>query len=145
MASHRPYKCNVNACGKEFKFKAHLSRHHAVSHTPGSVGAVIGAPSLVSAPLSSVPNNSGPHSLVMGAGSQASAVSALGMNSFGQQGPHRSGSPRPIMKTRAAFYFSAPSSLRLARRICVDVLKLKHSARFPFYPINVAAFKAECK
>lgn len=92
MASHRPHKCNVTSCGKEFKLKAHLTRHCANSH-----GVAM-----------------------------------------------RSGSPRPIMKTRAAFYFSAISSLQQARRICSDVLNLKRGARNPFMPLNLAAFKQEC-
>lgn len=152
MASHRPYKCNVSACGKEFKLKAQLARHHAVSHAPGSV--VTASPTLTVTANSG--GGGGPQSLVVGSGSGAgSAVSALvsagigggvggGSTALNSFAPHRSGSPRPIMKTRAAFYFSAPASLRLARRICADVLKLKHSARFPFYPLNVTAFKQEC-
>lgn len=151
MASHRPYKCNVSACGKEFKLKAQLARHHAVSHAPGSV--VTASPTLTVTANSG--GGGGPQSLVVGSGSGAgSAVSALvsagigggvggGSTALNSFAPHRSGSPRPIMKTRAAFYFSAPASLRLARRICADVLKLKHSARFPFYPLNVTAFKQE--
>ena len=60
-------------------------------------------------------------------------------------GPIRSGSPRPIMKTRAAFYFNSVPSLRLARRMCDDILNLRHAARFPFIPINTVSFKQECK
>lgn len=29
MAAHRPHRCNLPGCGKEFKFKAHLARHCA--------------------------------------------------------------------------------------------------------------------
>lgn len=92
MVSHRPYKCNVTTCGKEFKFKAHLVRHCATSHGT----------------------------------------------------PMRSGSPRPIMKTRAAFYYNVVPSLRISRRLCAEVLNLKYAARFPFIPINLATFKQEC-
>ncbi|KAF7488412.1 Metastasis-associated protein MTA3 [Sarcoptes scabiei] len=90
LASHRPHKCNITSCGKEFKFKAHLARHCANSH-------------------------------------------GLAM---------RSGSPRPIMKTRAAFYYNVVPSLRLARNLCSDVLNLKKAARKSF-PINLAVFKQE--
>lgn len=55
----------------------------------------------------------------------------------------RSGSPRPIMKTRAAFYFNAVPALKFARNICSDILNLKRAARRP-HAINIAQFKQEC-
>lgn len=93
MASHKLHKCNVSSCGKEFKFKSQLQRHHATSH--GNL-------------------------------------------------PMRAGSPRPVMKTRAAFYHVAEPSLRYARRICADVLNIYAVARKPFNSINLVAFKQEC-
>ena len=93
MASHRPHRCTITNCGKEFKFKAHLARHCATAH-------------------------------------------GLAM---------RSGSPRPIMKTRAAFYLCATLAARVARRLCSKVLKPRHATRNPFLPININAIRLECK
>lgn len=55
----------------------------------------------------------------------------------------RSGSPRPIMKTRAAFIFKVVPSLRMARSICADILNLRRAARKPF-SLNIPLFKHEC-
>lgn len=57
----------------------------------------------------------------------------------------RAGSPRPIMKTRTAFYLLTPPMTRLARRLCRHLLHARHAARSPFWSINVAALKQECK
>lgn len=57
----------------------------------------------------------------------------------------RSGSPRPIMKTRTAFYLSTTALTRLARRLCRHIMMPRHAARAPFWPINVPAIKQECK
>jgi metastasis-associated protein MTA len=57
----------------------------------------------------------------------------------------RSGSPRPIMKTRAAFYLSTNEATKVARRTCAHLFRPRHAARKPFQPINAAAIKAECK
>ena len=92
MASHRPHRCTITNCGKEFKFKAHLARHCATSH-----------------------------GLVM-----------------------RSGSPRPIMKTRAAFYLCATLAARVARHLCSKILRTRHASRNPFLPINFNAIRLEC-
>ena len=93
MLSHRPHRCTITNCGKEFKFKAHLARHCATAH-------------------------------------------GLAM---------RSGSPRPIMKTRAAFYLCATLAARVARRLCSKVLRPRHATRNPFLPININAIRLECK
>lgn len=91
MASHRPHRCTISGCGKEFKLKAHLARHCATAH-----GLVI-----------------------------------------------RAGSPRPIMKTRAAFYLHTTPLTRLARRYSSHLLRPRHAARNPFQPINILAIKQE--
>lgn len=57
----------------------------------------------------------------------------------------RAGSPRPIMKTRAAFYLHTTHAAKLARRLCSQILKIRHAARSPFAPINVALIKQECQ
>lgn len=31
-APHRPHRCSIVNCGKEFKLKAHLGRHYATAH-----------------------------------------------------------------------------------------------------------------
>lgn len=93
MAAHRPHRCSLPGCGKEFKFKAHLARHCAQAH-----GIAI-----------------------------------------------RAGSPRPIVKTRAAFYLQTNLASKVARSVCSSLFKPRHSARKPFNPINSTAIKLECK
>ncbi|XP_050498334.1 metastasis-associated protein MTA3 isoform X1 [Diabrotica virgifera virgifera] len=90
--SHRPHRCNIGGCGKEFKLKAHLGRHYATAH-----GLVI-----------------------------------------------RSGSPRPIMKTRTAFYLFTTPITRISRRLCRHIMRPRHAARAPFFAINIQAVKQEC-
>lgn len=57
----------------------------------------------------------------------------------------RSGSPRPIVKTRAAFCLQTTLLTRIARRLCKDLLRPRHAARLPFEAINAAAVKTECQ
>jgi len=56
----------------------------------------------------------------------------------------RSGSPRPVMKTRTAFYLHTTPMTRIARRVCSDISKTRHATRAPFWPINVVLIKQEC-
>ncbi|XP_055524665.1 metastasis-associated protein MTA3 [Wyeomyia smithii] len=55
----------------------------------------------------------------------------------------RSGSPRPIMKTRTAFYLHTTLTTRLSRRLCRQVIRSKKAARQPSYAINIAVVKQE--
>ncbi|XP_059476197.1 metastasis-associated protein MTA3 [Neocloeon triangulifer] len=57
----------------------------------------------------------------------------------------RSGSPRPIMKTRTAFYLFSTPLTRVSRRLCRNLLMVRHAARAPFWPINIAAVKQDCQ
>jgi metastasis-associated protein MTA len=57
----------------------------------------------------------------------------------------RSGSPRPIMKTRTAFYLNTTPTTRLSRILCRHLIRSKRAARQPSFAINVAAVKQECK
>jgi metastasis-associated protein MTA len=57
----------------------------------------------------------------------------------------RSGSPRPVMKTRTAFYLHTTPMTRVSRRICSDIVKTRHATRSPFWPVNVMLIKQECK
>lgn len=57
----------------------------------------------------------------------------------------RAGSPRPIMKTRTAFYLCTTPLTRISRRLCRQLMQTRHAARAPFWAINVAAIKQECK
>lgn len=94
MASHRPHRCTVTGCGKEFKLKAHLARHCATAH-----GLAL-----------------------------------------------RAGSPRPVVKTRAAFYLCTTALTRMARRLAGPAaLRPRHAARNPFLPVNSAAIRLECQ
>lgn len=92
--SHRPHRCTVTGCGKEFKLKAHLARHCATAH-----GLAL-----------------------------------------------RAGSPRPVVKTRAAFYLCTTRLTRAARRLCgPQALRPRHAARNPFLPVNLGAIRLECQ
>lgn len=55
----------------------------------------------------------------------------------------RSGSPRPIMKTRTAFYLHTTITTRVSRRLCRQIIRSKKAARQPSYAINIAAVKQE--
>jgi hypothetical protein len=57
----------------------------------------------------------------------------------------RSGSPRPIMKTRTAFYLCTTPLTRISRRLWRHLLQPRHEARAPFWPINIPSVKQECK
>lgn len=57
----------------------------------------------------------------------------------------RSGSPRPIMKTRTAFYLHTTGATKLSRRLCRTIIRSKKAARQPSYSINLQAVKLECK
>lgn len=57
----------------------------------------------------------------------------------------RSGSPRPVMKTRAAFCLITTPLTRISRRLCKDILNPRRAARSPFIPVNIAAIKQECQ
>lgn len=57
----------------------------------------------------------------------------------------RAGSPRPIMKTRAAFYLHTTQATRLSRRICRNLIWPTKAARHPSFAINIQAVKQECK
>nr|CAD7259578.1 unnamed protein product [Timema shepardi] len=56
----------------------------------------------------------------------------------------RSGSPRPIMKTRTAFYLCTTPLTRISRRLCRHLIQPRHAARAPFWPINIPSVKQEC-
>lgn len=56
-----------------------------------------------------------------------------------------SGSPRPIMKTRTAFYLHTNPMTRLARLMCRNFVKPKKAARQSSYAINSQLVKQECK
>lgn len=56
----------------------------------------------------------------------------------------QAGSPRPIVKTRAAFYLHTNQATKIARATCTSLFRSRHSARKPFIMINSVAIKAEC-
>lgn len=99
--AHRPHRCSIPSCGKEFKLKAHLSRHYASAHGVDLRGA--------------------------GAG-----------------GGGGGGSPRPVMKTRSAFYLRTSALARAARRLCAAQLRTRHAARAPHQPVNAAPLRHLC-
>uniref|UniRef100_A0A069DWQ2 Putative histone deacetylase complex mta1 component n=1 Tax=Panstrongylus megistus TaxID=65343 RepID=A0A069DWQ2_9HEMI len=93
LTPHRPHRCTIIGCGKEFKVKGQLLRHYGASH-----GLAV-----------------------------------------------RAGSPRPIMKTRTAFYLATTPLTRLSRRLCRRLLATRHAARSPFFSINIHAIKMDCQ
>jgi metastasis-associated protein MTA len=56
----------------------------------------------------------------------------------------RGGSPRPVMKTRTAFYLRTTPLTKVARTVCSHLLHLRHATRSPFWPINSLLIKQEC-
>ncbi|KAG7200117.1 hypothetical protein KM043_000559 [Ampulex compressa] len=100
--AHRPHRCSIPSCGKEFKLKAHLSRHYASAH---------------------------------GVDLRGSGVSGGGGGS---------GSPRPVMKTRSAFYLRTSALARAARRLCAAQLRTRHAARAPHQPVNATPLRHLC-
>lgn len=56
----------------------------------------------------------------------------------------RSGSPRPIMKTRSAFFLQTTLPTKLSRKLCRHLIKPRKAARQPTYAINTQAVKIEC-
>lgn len=98
--AHRPHRCSIPSCGKEFKLKAHLSRHYASAH-------------------------------------------GVDLRS-GASGGGGGGSPRPVMKTRSAFYLRTSAIARAARRLCAMQLRTRHAARAPHQPVNQAPLRHYC-
>ncbi|KAJ8672988.1 hypothetical protein QAD02_004249 [Eretmocerus hayati] len=139
--ANRPHRCGMPSCGKEFKLKAHLSRHYASAHgvelragTPGS-GPPLGAPQGAAPILSSV---------VAAAAGMPLAAAALGLGAAAVGVLPGGGSPRPVMKTRSAFYLRTSSLARAARRLCAAQLRVRHAARAPHQPINAAPLRHLC-
>jgi len=99
--AHRPHRCSIPTCGKEFKLKAHLSRHYASAH----------------------------------------GVDLRGVAGSGGGG---GGSPRPVMKTRSAFYLRTSLLARSARRLCAAQLRTRHAARAPHQPVNATPLRHLC-
>ncbi|XP_024935957.1 metastasis-associated protein MTA3 isoform X3 [Cephus cinctus] len=99
--AHRPHRCSIPSCGKEFKLKAHLSRHYASAH-------------------------------------------GVDLRGSGTGGGGGGGSPRPVMKTRSAFYLRTSALARAARRLCAAQLRTRHAARAPHQPVNAAPLRHLC-
>ena len=57
----------------------------------------------------------------------------------------RPGSPRPVMKTRAAFCLITTPLTRTSRQVCADILQIRRAARQPVTHLNIALIKQECK
>jgi len=52
---------------------------------------------------------------------------------------------RASTKTKQAFFLNSTKLTRIARRLCKDILSVRHFSRKPFEPISIAAIKAECQ
>ncbi|XP_046628372.1 metastasis-associated protein MTA3 isoform X2 [Neodiprion virginianus] len=111
VGAHRPHRCSIPSCGKEFKLKAHLSRHYASAHGVDLRGTGVGV-----------------------------GVGGGGGGGGGAGG----GSPRPVMKTRSAFYLRTSALARAARRLCAAQLRTRHAARAPHQPVNATPLRHLC-
>ncbi|XP_063873808.1 metastasis-associated protein MTA3-like isoform X4 [Scylla paramamosain] len=56
----------------------------------------------------------------------------------------RAGSPRPIMKTRAAIMVHSSLQIRVMRRLCHDLIQPRKAGRNPTWPLNPAVIRQEC-
>lgn len=74
---------------------------------------------------------------------QKSQLIRHGQQAHGHTG--RSSSPRPVMKTRAAFYLATALAARAARQLANSSLNCRRLARKPFALLNIAQIKSECK
>jgi len=66
---------------------------------------------------------------------------------LGGSGQQRTGmaASRASQKTKQAFFLNSTKLTRVARRLCKDLLAVRHFSRKPFEPISIAAIKAECQ
>lgn len=78
-------------------------------------------------------------------------MTANGYNEKGSRAARRlvagaggGGSPRPVMKTRSAFYLRTSALARAARRLCAGQLRSRHAARAPHQPVNAAPLRHLC-
>ncbi|XP_071518144.1 metastasis-associated protein MTA3 isoform X10 [Panulirus ornatus] len=55
----------------------------------------------------------------------------------------RAGSPRPIMKTRAAIMVHTSLPIRVMRRLCEDLIQPRKASRNPTWPVNAANIRQE--
>ncbi|MCL4121400.1 UNVERIFIED_CONTAM: hypothetical protein GTU68_048837, partial [Idotea baltica] len=55
----------------------------------------------------------------------------------------RPGSPRPIMKTRNAFFLHTSLATRIMRRLCSDIIQPRKVSRNPTWPINPSNIRQE--
>ncbi|KAL7296490.1 hypothetical protein TKK_0009931 [Trichogramma kaykai] len=132
----RPHRCSVSTCGKEFKLKAHLSRHYASAH-----GMDFRAGNTVATASGGQSAGIGSHSAGIG-----TELELLKRNPELTIIPCNvnAGSPRPVMKTRSAFYLRTSALARAARRICANQIRSRHAARAPHQPINAAPLRHIC-
>ncbi|CAK9304557.1 unnamed protein product [Gordionus sp. m RMFG-2023] len=139
MSAHRPYKCNIQSCDKEFKMKSLLARHIA-SHHQSALNfphpSLSANPSLLTSPLSLSNHPSSNHI-------SSSLSNSESNNSHFNIGGHHY--PRIILKTKAAFYLKTTPLTKLSRALCKQSLRLKHVARRPFTFVNMPAIKGECQ
>ncbi|KAG0727415.1 Metastasis-associated protein MTA1 [Chionoecetes opilio] len=56
----------------------------------------------------------------------------------------RPGSPRPIMKTRAAIMVHSSLQIRVMRRLCDELIRPRKAGRNPNWPLNPAIIRQEC-
>ncbi|KAG9340539.1 hypothetical protein JZ751_021360 [Albula glossodonta] len=57
----------------------------------------------------------------------------------------KNANPKYTLKTKQAFYLQTTTLTKLARHLCLALLRPRRAARRPFTPINISAIKAECE
>ncbi|OQR74889.1 metastasis-associated protein MTA1-like [Tropilaelaps mercedesae] len=120
LATMKDGPCRCPMCGKELKQKTHLVRHCITNHglnmslPPAAAGVSVAAATATTSQGVSLP------------------LSLM-----------RSSSPRPIVKTRAAFYLHTTPQTKQLRRQCKSIIKPRHAARNPFSPVDLAAIRVE--
>ncbi|XP_064159620.1 metastasis-associated protein MTA1-like [Anguilla rostrata] len=57
----------------------------------------------------------------------------------------KNANPKYTLKTKQAFYLQSSALTRMARHLCLALLRPRRAARRPFTPVNSAAIKAECE
>jgi len=148
LQPHRPNRCSVPDCAKEFKLKAHLDRHLATAHGieiggggGGGGGSAIGG-NLGTASGGSLSTASG--------GSLGGVGSATGLVITVPSSPCMNGSSiggvsgGGVTKTKVAFSLVTTPLCKVARRLANENYRPHRAACHPFVPLDAAAIVEEC-
>ena len=134
LQPHRPNRCSVADCGKEFKLKAHLERHCATAHGMAmgagvAVAGGVGGGGVVGGSVTG--GGVGVLSVVPGSPSP----SMNGQSVVGGGGGPGSG----VSKTKVAFSLVTTPLCKVARRVAKESYRPHRAACHPFVPLDTAA------